>query len=289
MLGKLIKHEWKDTSKMMLIFLSVILLAGVMGYFSGTNIVTKDIVEGEIEESMIPGLVMREMVIGVGLVASIIAIAGVGYAAWIFLGIHFYKTMYTDEGYLTNTLPVTKHQLLVSKILVSSIWGGLVNLVMIFAIFAMCIGVVQMSAGLSGTSLIEVYEEIADAFVSVNEYVDISWGWFWGSIVVVILLAPIFLACMIVAGVTIGQLSRKYKMLMGVLSVVGLKFLVQIITMFIQVPIGVSMDAYISAESNNIIVYYSLMYSLNAVLQIIFSLIFYMLSYQILNRKLNLE
>lgn len=44
------------------------------------------------------------------------------FATELLIGIHFYKSIFSDEGYLTHTLPVTSNQILLSKVIVGGIW-----------------------------------------------------------------------------------------------------------------------------------------------------------------------
>ena len=56
------------------------------------------------------------------LILYVIMLLASTWGMLIFLGIRFYRSMYTDEGYLSHTLPVTANQLFLSKILVSGVW-----------------------------------------------------------------------------------------------------------------------------------------------------------------------
>lgn len=55
--------------------------------------------------------------------------------AWVLVLIRLYKHFFTDEGYLTFTLPVKKHQLLNAKLLMTLIVHTLSLLVVVFDIF----------------------------------------------------------------------------------------------------------------------------------------------------------
>ena len=56
------------------------------------------------------------------LILYVIMLLASTWGMLIFLGIRFYRSMYTDEGYLSHTLPVTANQLFLSKVLVSGVW-----------------------------------------------------------------------------------------------------------------------------------------------------------------------
>ena len=54
--------------------------------------------------------------------ALVIVISSIAIFTYIYSGYHFHKNVFTDQGYLTNTLPVTPSQLLLSKELAALLW-----------------------------------------------------------------------------------------------------------------------------------------------------------------------
>ena len=72
-----------------------------------------------------------------GLVISIIGLCVFGVLSEILILVRFYKNFFSDEGYLTFTLPVRKTQLLNSKLLMSVIFTASATLVILFDIFLM--------------------------------------------------------------------------------------------------------------------------------------------------------
>lgn len=98
MLGKLLKHEWKEISVIPCVLSVVLLVLSVISGFSFLGIR-----EGAADVS-------RFMTIMLWLLFYFALIA-VSLGITIYLAVHFYKTMYTDEGYLTHTLPVSGREL----------------------------------------------------------------------------------------------------------------------------------------------------------------------------------
>ena len=111
MLGKLFKHEWKNTYKIGL--LMVLIMIGVT-VFGCASFFTPLWVNG-FQNSFTGKLTPIDILGIVFLIFYVISIIGVTYGILIYLGVRFYKSMYTDEGYLTHTLPVTSHHLLLIK------------------------------------------------------------------------------------------------------------------------------------------------------------------------------
>jgi len=110
MLRKLIKYEMQATSKAMLPILGGILVLAIAMRFG-----------------VIPILETAQRGFAAGLAtvftflfsASIMALS---FAPLIVSGSRFKKSVLGNEGYLTMTLPVTSHEILISKIIVNAIW-----------------------------------------------------------------------------------------------------------------------------------------------------------------------
>ena len=111
MLGKLIKHEFRATARLMLpLFLVVILLSCFMR-------LTSSILESGSHHSFALRLVSGLFTAGFVL-STIVALV----FAVVLMVSRFYKNLMTDEGYLMFTLPVSIHQLIWSKLIVSTVW-----------------------------------------------------------------------------------------------------------------------------------------------------------------------
>ena len=157
MLGKLIKHEWKNIYKVGCTLTLAIAVISVMGCImlqlpAMTALISES--SGMNDMQTVIWTLMGVM----SLMIYIFMLMGATYGLFIFLGIRFYRTMYTDQGYLTNTLPVTSHQLLISKILVSGIWYFIIEVV-VFA--SMIVLVLAMLSGLfADTMVLEGYKNI---------------------------------------------------------------------------------------------------------------------------------
>ena len=93
MLGKLIKHEWKDTYKMGCLMLFITLLVTVMGWLSFQSPMWK-----MNSDSYYMSLGPLDFISIIVLLMYVFMLAGISYAILIYIGVHFYKTMYTDQG-----------------------------------------------------------------------------------------------------------------------------------------------------------------------------------------------
>ncbi len=109
MLIKLLKHELRATSRIMLPVFAAVLGISVLAHFSIQSM-----------ESNQSGIVT--IISGVIIVLFAVGIMSLPIVAVVLSINRFRASVLGDEGYLTMTLPVSVHSVLWSKILVSSLW-----------------------------------------------------------------------------------------------------------------------------------------------------------------------
>ena len=119
MLGKLIKYDLKSTTKFLLIIHLFLVAASVFG---------RVFITGRLDFEM-EGV--NELLLTLTFVLFIIVFVGVSYGTYIVIAVRFYKNLFSDEGYLTNTLPVTRGMHLLAKTLSGSIWA-VIDMFLIF-------------------------------------------------------------------------------------------------------------------------------------------------------------
>ena len=115
MLGKLLKHEFKVTSRW---FLPMFLVIAVITALLKVSMILS---EGSIFLSL--GIsTMMSIIEGLFIALYVIILIGTSILALFLLIKRFYSNMFGNEGYLTHTLPVTGTQLLNSKLICSFTW-----------------------------------------------------------------------------------------------------------------------------------------------------------------------
>lgn len=109
MLTKLIRHEFRATSRIMWpIFAGMLALTLAMR--ASQNVLQNDF----------PWLLnLLAVLVTIGFVFGIMALC---FAPLVLSAVRFRDHLLKDEGYLTLTLPVNMHQLLASKLIVSAVW-----------------------------------------------------------------------------------------------------------------------------------------------------------------------
>ena len=272
MLGKLIKYEFKNTAKVMLILYAFIVAISIVGsialrrYWFPTN------------DSDIADIATVSV-----LVLYILAIFALFVITYVYMCIHFYKTMYSDQGYLTHTLPVRPLTTLHVKLFVSMIWM-LLSFVLLF------LSVIGLLTGMSSG---EIWQEITSE--SWQEIAAI-YGMSPGSLVVYMIVA-LFLSCMsyllwIYASLSIGQLFDQHKIGASVIAGVVIYIINQIIGSATLVLTGYSssmltntvfMSEELYADAMNTVLYLSLLESLIGVI------ILYVVCNVIVRKHINLD
>ncbi len=289
MLGKLMKHEWKSVYKVGCIMLLVSFVVTLISciYFRSPMWISLFNEEGDLDNLMS----VTWMLLGVAyVVLAAFLLIGTMYGMMIYLGVRFYKSMYTDEGYLTHTLPVSANQLLGSKVLIGGIWMLLMYIVYMLGIFAMMLSFASgiLEAQQPGANFWQSLSEIMNEIVMMYES-ELGFDLVHYAVVVVLsIFLGAFSGMMMVYGAfTIGQLSKKYKLAVGILTLVGIYAIYFIIYMVMSM---VSMaKSIVEMDNGQMTMNMNGLYDMNIILSIILSVVLYLLSLKIIKKKLNLN
>lgn len=134
MFGKLMKHEWRSTAPtqgiLALAAFGAAVLAGIM----------LRLLFGA--EEQLPDALTASLAASMGFM--LLAMVGCVAAMSILLLVRFYKHKFTDEGYLTFTLPANSHQIFLSSALNMLIWTAIATAVVLLGFFTF------LQIGLSG-------------------------------------------------------------------------------------------------------------------------------------------
>lgn len=134
MLGKLLKQEWKATSRMLLPLYLVLVC---------TTFITSLLVHWDNQ--------FKHVLTMISMLPYVISLVLIAAGTTIFLFVRFYKNLLTDEGYLMFTLPVKTNQLVQSKLLTATVFS-IVNI----AVIGLSIFLVACASG--------NYQNIAEEF-----------------------------------------------------------------------------------------------------------------------------
>ena len=225
MFAKLLKHEWRATRGIIgllcvIILVSGLTIGGVMNYMIGVESAGEVVVMDEASATFEPMSDLAEVVCVLLVVAGIMAIAVCGAGSVFFVIYRFYKRHFTDEGYLTYTLPVTNHQLLLSSYL-NSVIGVL--LVMLACFAAVCIAVALVLLAFPENIIwADVMVSLKEAWAQILESLRQNAGEFALAAFSAIVSAASELMVLMLA-VTIGALiAKKHKVLAAVAVYYGI-------------------------------------------------------------------
>ena len=112
MLGKLMKYDWRGLR------LPILIMVGILG---ATTLLTCGIILtiNPKLDNVATGFSMMSLMLSIML--YYFGVIGCTMGTMLVIAIRFYKTTYTDQGYLTHTLPVESKTLLAAKTIVSII------------------------------------------------------------------------------------------------------------------------------------------------------------------------
>lgn len=224
MFTKLLKHEWRATKGILALLCVIVLIAGLTIGCTMHYIIWND-QNGTVVNMNDAGIATKF----VSVACVLLIMAGVGAVAicsagsLFFLIYRFYKRCFTDEGYLTFTLPVTTHQILLSS---------LVNTILseIIMIAAVC-----LSVGIAAVLFLAAFPENliwADASVGLKEAFSQMWASLaehmdvFASLTVTGIIGALSELIVMMLAVTIGaMIAKKNKILAAVGVYYGISIL----------------------------------------------------------------
>ncbi len=275
MLRKLFVYEWKACWKVpttINVCLFIMTLIGVISLISPFWTLDYKI----IDVFMFTALMIYYLSIIAGSIAVIVYIA-----------VRYYKNIYTDEGYLTNTLPVTPRQIVLSKLFVSTIWNAITSIVITISVFLL-IHVALVSYG-----DVNLFSELGTLWTEIMTLCDssekLSLFALLFAIILWLIVSPIFSNLMMYSSIALGQMFTKHKVAGAVFWYIIQYMILQFVSaLIINIPL---FSGLLKAESNdfspfaviNPIVYGSLLLTIAATVGQ------YFISEYMLKRKLNLD
>lgn len=285
MLRKLIKYEWKGFYKMGLILLGVVVFATLLGFLASRSPLWSDV---RVYDSFAAGLATTISVFSI--ILYIILLAGTVYALLIYIAVRFYRTMYTDEGYLLHTLPVTKHQILISKLLVSSIWLLITYIAMVVSAFSFIMFIMEAvspgSVGEMMAYLPGLFDELWKELGNLSGKDRIEMAYLITSMFLSLLVSIPAGIITIFGAISLGQLFSKHRVLMAILCYVGINIVMSIIGNVIR---SISYTGIYLYDYEQGLGYLLTLLNSSLVRGLLEGAGFYLLSYFITSRKLNME
>ena len=210
MLGKLLKHEFRATGRIMLPMMGALLALALMANLSIRGL------SGSLSD--IPALRILFILILVFFGMGIVAI---GVMALVVMVSRFYRNLLKSEGYLMFTLPVSVHELIWSKLIVSLVW--------FFATALFVLLIISLTGlNLSGTNLEMIISELP-SWKEVMQKLDelgirssLSRLMVWSTLVM--LLGAVVSCLHFYGAMALGHMFSKNKVLLSVVFFILISF-----------------------------------------------------------------
>ena len=260
MLGKLLKHELKATSRYLLPIFAILALFTLLARI----VLGLDIFNGAL--SFISGFVM------LGYVLSMVAIVVVTI---VVLVMRFYKNLTSDEGYLMFTLPVKPSQLINSKLIIALFWSVLSFIGVLLAIFVLVLTETDMETVKLGFKMI--WEQINSEFKNYTTLFVIE-------LIILTVLSAINKLLHVYASIALGQLLNGRRLLGSFGAYIGITVAIQFIVTAFLLVFGLTFNADLAISTIATVLFPIVIISL-AVLNVVF----YFTTDYLFTKKLNLE
>ena len=212
MLGKLIKHEFRATGRLMAPLFGALLLLAVFSRVANQIL------------QQVPNPTRVLYIVSV-LLAIVYVLAGLGVMVFstVLMIKRFHQNFLTDEGYLMFTLPVSVHQLLWAKLLVSMLW-----FVAVFCVDALAILLAIYEDGM----LAGLPEFIRSAFENMDRYYAVNGLLYMLEFLGVLLVSMVTACLLFYAPISIGNSFATHKTLLSVVFYFVIQTVLQIVTVF---------------------------------------------------------
>ncbi|MBR5380998.1 MAG: hypothetical protein IK136_00080 [Oscillospiraceae bacterium] len=206
MLGKLLKHEFRATARVMLPLYGAVLILAVLANLSFAFVEATD------------SLFLHILCIFF-IVVFFIGVVGAFVLTIVVMVGRFYRNLLKNQGYLMHTLPVTAHGHIWSKLIVSLVW---------FAATAVFIGIVFLLTGLiqTNTSIGDILAGLP-SWAEIREFLTESGILGQSALVSSELIAIIIAECLVLclhfyAALALGHACTKSKVLLSIVFFVAI-------------------------------------------------------------------
>ncbi|MEY8508429.1 hypothetical protein AALA78_09385 [Lachnospiraceae bacterium 42-17] len=275
MLRKLIKYDLKAMNRYLIIIHVFMLSACVLIRVFLTGRLFAEGVDFNSQKYFLPLVLFFTL--------FTILISMMAFATHLVIAIRFYKNLFSSEGYLSHTLPVTSGQHLLSKTISGSIWG-IINMISLhIALFIVAATPYVISF---------VSENKAEIMEKLGFTGSRPSGSFLGFLLLYIVVCLIGTATNVIlfySAITIGQLISGHKILGAIAAYFVINTTVSVAALIITAYtglLGASMNLSTAVDS---IKYLKDSLIMNGIFSFIQTAVLYLVIYWIMKKKVNLD
>lgn len=266
MLGKLLKYDLKYGCRIFIVLHGILLTACILGRF-----LFFERLDFNADSSMIA----PPVALAAALYILLFTAVSLGIAA--LLAIRFYKNLFTDEGYLSWTLPATPVQQLWAKLLSGTIWYVLDVLILALSLLIL----------LTGPHMTAAYEKIAP---EVTKALGMPLGSYSALILLFTVLSSFSGTVTIYVCITIGQLFPSHRVLCAILTYFIITAVIQVVVLGFMILFHLFPGPYVNdtAAETDAAQYLFTILKFSSLINLVFTTLEYLASHYIFTRKLNL-
>ena len=252
MLKKCLKHEWKACWKNMALLNGAAIFMGALGGFG--------FLFSQLSE-------LPDLLIVLYLFAYVLIVIAASVMTQVLMIQRYYKNLFTDEGYLTNVLPVSATDHILSKMLIFGAWS-ILNALSVLASFAFLLLSYLWAQ-------ITCVADAAFSLIGITNHIGMA------LFSIVGFFASLFFGILLFyAAISIGSLVSSHKILTAVLSYIGM-------TTVIQIFGGISIVRVFQDSTPTAVVTTSSVSTL--IITVVLCVVLFLICRYILGRRLNLS
>jgi len=274
MLGKLIKHETRATSRIFLplygalliltIFTKLVMAIGAPDFFSEAASNNR----------------VAEIILGISFTLYFILIVGICVMTMVMIIQRFYKNLFTDEGYLMFSLPVKTWELVLSKLLVGMIWSAVCTVMIVLTFFIFSLGTFSM---------MELSQAIRSAYSMFYLQTGMELNLFMAELALFILVNTVASILMIYVAIAIGQLFSQHRIVAAFGAYIVITIALQIIGSVFMAVLAIGNLENLVLNGRDAMTTIHWLINGSTVLNVLFGIAFYYGTQSIMKKCLNLE
>lgn len=278
MLGKLFKYEFKNTAKLILTIYGIFIASTLISTIG----LSTDVMQADIDR--LP-LIFQLLFFAV-MMLYILSMFALFLVTFVYVCIHFYKTMYSDQGYLTHTLPVKPMTLFNVKLTTAWVWMMGSMVLFVLSIFIMMLGATK--GELFDIVLSSPIPQLLEKFEQVFGMKFLS---FILLMIVTMAFSCVSYLLMVYASISIGQLFNQHKIVMAVVAGIVIYILEQIAGSIVLLLTGSSyFSTLVYADYVTVgDIMFSAPVIASMIVSVIFAIAFYVICVVIQKKHLNLD
>lgn len=243
MLKTLLKYEWKDTWILCTACNGIALILSVIGslmisfwHYSDDKSFTDT----------------QSALLGVGfsfyVIIYIVSVMAIVLVMKYYFFLRYYKNLFTDQGYLMHTLPVKSTDLINSKLLIAVLWQFVTGIVVAICMVMIIFSFADAFGEISLTDFTEEFHDIEMEYGEIVKGIPLI-----VSCIISGLAAPVFEILLMYMAVGIGQLSKKNRLFLSIVVLIGLYMGKRFVSSCLSVPLQMMViDEELSLTSVNV-------------------------------------